>query len=159
MSTLKVEMIDIHEWDAEESLEKRKELKENMRKEIEKSVRANDRKPRFIKGMLKTDVTDSRKHRCAASYVWYSVTQNKPNPSEKAYTDFTGWKYRAPSWAHLLATAKGESGGIESRKMKDLMGDDHKTLHPRIKEACQKDLVDFTQDQIKKTTGIVRPRL
>ena len=38
MSMLKVEMIDIHEWDAEESPEKRKVLKEDMRIEIEKSV-------------------------------------------------------------------------------------------------------------------------
>ena len=153
MSTLKVEMIDIHEWDAEESLEKRKVLKENMRIEIEKSVRANDGNPGFIKGMVKAGATDPRKHRCAAAYVWYSVTQDKPNPGEKAYTDFTGWKDRAPTWSHLLATARGESGGIESRKMKDLIGNDHKTLHPRIKEACQKDLADFEQDQIKRQQG------
>ena len=49
MSTLKVEMIDIHAWDAEESPEKRKDTREKMRVEIEKSVRANDGNPGFIK--------------------------------------------------------------------------------------------------------------
>ena len=69
-------MIDIHEWDAEESPEKRKALKENMRIEVEKSVRANDGNPGFIKGMLKAGATNSRKYRCAAAYIWYSIKQD-----------------------------------------------------------------------------------
>ena len=110
--------------------------------------------------MLKKGTTDSRKHRCAASYVWYSVTQDKSNPGESAYTDFTDWKNRAPIWAHLLAIAKGDNGGIVVKKMEDLIGKDHKTLHPRIKEACQKDLTDFEQGLIKKNMpGIVKPKL
>ena len=68
MSMQRVEIVDIHEWDAEESLEKRKEMKEYMRIEIDKSVRANDGNPGFIKGMLKAGATDPRKHRCAAAY-------------------------------------------------------------------------------------------
>ena len=143
MSTLKVEMIDIHEWDAEESLEKRKDLKEKMGKEIEKSVKANDGNIGMIKGMLKAGVTNSRKHRCAASFVWHSLTQDKPKQNETAYTDFTNWEDRAANWAPILATAKGESRGIESKKMKNLIGDDHKTLHPAIRDACQQDLIEF----------------
>ena len=62
-------MIDIHEWDAEESTDKRKDKREKMIEEIEKSVRANDGNPGFIKGMLKAGATTSRKHRCAEAYI------------------------------------------------------------------------------------------
>ena len=44
--------------------------------------------------------------------------------------------------------------------MKDLIGDDHKTLHPRLMEACQKDLDSFEAEQIRKVyPGVVRPKL
>ena len=87
-----------------------------MRVEIEKSVRANDGNPGFIKGMLKKDTTSSRKHRCEAVYIWYSIKQDVSKPGESPYTDFSGWQDRAPTWAHFLSTAKGESGGIERKK-------------------------------------------
>ena len=103
MSTLKVDMIDIHAWDAEESPEKRKDTTEKMLVEIEKSERANDGNPGFIKGMLKKDTTSSRKHRCAAAYISYSIKQDISKPGESPYTDFTGWQDRAPTWAHFLA--------------------------------------------------------
>ena len=67
MSSLEVEMIDIHEWDTEESIDKRKDEKEKMRKELEKSVRANKGNVGMIKGMLKAGVTNPRKYKCAAS--------------------------------------------------------------------------------------------
>ena len=160
MSTLKVKMIDIHEWDAEESPDKRKDTREKMRVEIEKSVRANDGNPGFIKGMLKKDTTSSRKHRCEAVYIWYSIKQDVSKPGESPYTDFSDWQDRAPTWAHFLSTAKGESGGIERKKMKDLIGDDHKTLHSALVEACQKDLDSFEAEQIRKVyPGVVRPKL
>ena len=73
MSNLEVEMIDIHGWDTEESLEKRKDEKEKMRKELEKSIRAIKGNIGMIKGMLKKGVRGPKKHKCAASYVWYSI--------------------------------------------------------------------------------------
>ena len=38
MANLEVKMIDIHEWDAEESLDKREEEKNKMKKLLEISV-------------------------------------------------------------------------------------------------------------------------
>ena len=110
-------MIDIHEWDAEESADIRKDKTEKMkRRKVKKSVRANDGNPGFVKGMLKAGAITSRKHRCAADYIWYSIKQDQANPGESPYTDLTGWLDRAPTWAHFLATAKGESGAIERKK-------------------------------------------
>ena len=78
-----------------------------MIEKVEKSVRANDGNPGFVKGMLRAGATTSRKHRCAAAYIWYSIKQDQSNPGESPYTDLTGWLDRAPTWAHYLATAKG----------------------------------------------------
>jgi hypothetical protein len=41
MSTLEVEMVDIHEWEAEESPDKREEEKNKMKKLLDRSVIAN----------------------------------------------------------------------------------------------------------------------
>ena len=87
MSNLEVKMIDIHEWDAEESLDKRREEKEKIKKELEKSVKANQGNVGMIKRMLKTGVTSPQKYKCAASFVWYSVKQDDPQQGEVAYTD------------------------------------------------------------------------
>ena len=84
-------MIDIHEWDTEESMDKRRDEKEKMRKELEKSVRANKGNVGMIKGMLKTGVTTPKKHKCSASFVWYSIKQDNPQQGEVAYTDLTEW--------------------------------------------------------------------
>ena len=84
-----------------------------MIEKVEKSVRANAGNPGFVKGMLKAGATNTRKHRCAAAYIWYSIKQDQTNPGESPYTDLTGWLDRAPTWAHYLATAKGESGAVE----------------------------------------------
>ena len=79
---------------------------------------------------------------------------------DSPYTDLTGWLDRAPTWAHFLATAKGESGAIERKKVMELIGEDQKTLHPRLVEACQKDLDSFEAEQLKKAyPGIKRPKL
>ena len=44
--------------------------------------------------------------------------------------------------------------------MKELIGEDQKTLHPRLVEACQKDLDSFEAEQLRKIyPGIVRPKL
>ena len=159
MSSLEVKMIDIHEWDTEESMDKRRDEKEKMRKELEKSVRANGGNVGMIKGMLKAGVTDPRKHKCAASFVWHSIKQDDPKSGETAYTSQAGWKDRATNWAPLLETAKGISRGIESGKMKDLIGDDQKTISQELRNMCQQDLIAFEQSLIAKTTGVVRPRL
>ena len=121
-------MIDIHEWDTEESIDKRKDEKEKMRKELEKSVRANKGNVGMIKGMLKTGVTTLKKYKCSASFVWYSIKQDDPQHNETAYTDLTEWEDRAANWASLLETAKGESKGIENEKMKRSIGDYQKTI-------------------------------
>ena len=90
MSNLEVKMIDIHEWDAEESMDTRRDEKEKMRKELEKSVIANNGNVGMIKRMLKTGVTTPKKYKCSASFIWYSVEQDDPQKGEVAYTDQTG---------------------------------------------------------------------
>ena len=152
-------MIDVHEWDAEESTDNRKEKRDEMIEKVERSVRANNGNQVYVKGMLKAGATDTRKHRCAAAYIWYSIKQD-PKTGESPYTDLAKWLDRAPTWAHYLATAIGESGAIERKKMMDLIGDDQKTLHPCIVEACQIDLNGFEAEELRKSaSGTIRPKL
>ena len=70
MSAQRAEMIDVHEWDAEESKDNRTKKREEMIQMIEKSVRANNGNKAYVKGMLKAGATEAKKHRCAAAYIW-----------------------------------------------------------------------------------------
>ena len=104
---------------------------------VERSVRANAGNPGFVKGMLKAGATNTKKHRCAAAYIWYSIEQDQANPGESAYTDFSEWLDRCPTWNHYLTTAIGDSGAVERKKMMELIGDFQKPLHSTLVEACQ----------------------
>ena len=138
----------------------RQEKRDQIIVKVERSVRANAGNPGFVKGMLKAGATNTKKHRCAAAYLWYSIKQDQANPGESPYTDFSEWLDRCPTWTHYLATAKGESGAVERKKMMELIGDDQKTLHPRLVGACQTDLDSFEAEQLKKAyPGIKRPKL
>ena len=115
MSTQKAEMIDVHEWDAEESKNNRELKRDEMIKKLETSVEANDGNKVYVRGMLKKGATDTKKHRCAGAYIWYSCCQN-PQTGETPYTDESEWKDRSPTWTHYMATAIGESGQLKERK-------------------------------------------
>ena len=159
MSTQKAEMIDVHEWDAEESKNNRELKREEMIKKIETSVEANDGNKVYVRGMLKKGATDTKKHRCAGAYIWYSCCQN-PQTGETPYTDESEWKDRSPTWTHYMATAIGESGAVERKKMMNLIGNDQKTLHSQIVEACQIELNAFEIKELKKApSGVKRPKL
>ena len=127
-----------------------------MIEKVERSVRANNGNQAYVKGMLKAGATDTKKYRCAAAYIWYSIKQD-PKTGESPYTDLAKWLDRAPTWAHNLATAKGESGAIERKKIMELIGDVQKTLHPRLVEACQTDLDSFEAEQLKYIQGSKHP--
>ena len=117
MTLFDVEMVDIHEWDTEESLEKREKLKETMTVLLEKSVTTNKGSLGMVKRVLRKDATLPKKYKCCASFVWYSVGQAPAKVGEIAYGDETGWKDRSADWSQLLATAKGQSRTIEEAKM------------------------------------------
>ena len=119
MSNLEVKMIDIHEWDAEESMDKRRDEKEKIRKELEKSVKAIKGNVGMIKRMLKTGVTTPKKYKCSASFVWYSVKQDNPQQGEVAYINQTGWENRGANWAPLLETAKEKVKRLKMEKLVD----------------------------------------
>ena len=53
MSTLEVEMVDIHEWDAEESPDRREEEKKEIKKMLDRAVIANEGNPGMVKRILK----------------------------------------------------------------------------------------------------------
>ena len=114
-----------------------------MIEKVEKSVRANAGNPGFVKGMLKAGATNTRKHRCAAAYLWDSIKHDQTNPGENPYTDFSEWLDRCPTWNHYLTTTIGDSGAVERKKMMELIGDFQKTLHPKLVEACQIDLDSY----------------
>ena len=70
--------VEIHEWGAEESLDRREEEKNKMRKLLEKSVTANEGNFGMLKRVLKKGATSPQKYKCCASFVWYSVEQAAP---------------------------------------------------------------------------------
>ena len=121
MSTLEVEMVDIHEWDAEESPDKREEEKKKMKKLLDKSVTANEGNLGMVKRILKQGVTNPQKYKCYASFVWYSIEQADPKPGETAYTEKDEWEDRAANWSSLLEISKGESRGIQEEKMDTIL--------------------------------------
>ena len=56
------EMIDVHECDAAESADKRKEKRDQMIIKVERSVRANAGNPGFVKGMLRAGANTNTKN-------------------------------------------------------------------------------------------------
>ena len=68
MSTLEVEMVDIHEWKAEESPDNREEEKNKIKELLNISVIANKGNPGMVKRLLKSGVTDPQKYKCHMVY-------------------------------------------------------------------------------------------
>ena len=99
MTAQRAEMIDVHEWDAEESQVNRDGKRKEMIEMILKSVKANNGNKAYVKGMLRAGATDTKKYRCAAAYIWYSIKQD-PKTGESPYTDLAKLLDRAPAWAH-----------------------------------------------------------
>ena len=136
MSTLEVEMVDIHEWEAEESPVKRDEERNKIKKLLDRSVIANKGNPGMVKRLLKSGVTDPQKYKCHASFIWYTIDQEPAQPGETAYTDKSGWSDRAADWSPLLLTAVGESGSIEASKMDGILGKNRKTICIDVEDIC-----------------------
>ena len=113
----------------------------------------------MIKRILKKGVTNPQKYKCSASFVWYSAEQADPRQGEVAYSDETGWEDRAANWSSLLATAKGDSKGIEEEKMDKILGRNRKTVCQDLEDKCKQDLTLFEIDLIKRTIATKRPRL
>ena len=116
MSTQEVKMVDIHEWDDEESPDRREEEKKEIKKLLDREVIANEGNPGMVKRILKHGVTDPQKYKCHASFIWYSVEQMPTQPGQTAYKEKDNWIDRAANWTALLKTAKGESRSIEGEK-------------------------------------------
>ena len=145
-------MIDFHEWEAEESNDDRKTKRDLMVTKVERSAEQNEGNKVYVRGTLKAGATDTKKHKCAGAFVWYSVHQN-PQTNDKMYEheERSEWEDRAPNWQKIMTTAIGDSGAVERKKMKKLIGDDLKTLHPSIVQACEEDLEAFEKEEVAKS--------
>ena len=143
MSAEKAEMIDVHEWEAEESKEDRKTKRDLMITKVERSAEKNGGNKVYVRGMLKAGATETRKHRCAGAHVWYSIWQDPLEDGANLWEDQSEWHDRSPNWQKLMTTALGDSGTVERKKMKKLIGEDSRTLHPDLVKACEEDLKAF----------------
>ena len=76
--TDQIQMVDIHEWDTEESAADRKTKKDAMKALLGTSVRANGGNEGMIGRVLRRGARDPQKYKCNGSYVWYSVDQDPP---------------------------------------------------------------------------------
>jgi len=145
-------MIDVHEWEAEESKEDRKTKRDLIVTKVERSAEKNEGNKVYVRGTLKAGATDTKKHKCAGAFVWYSVRQN-PQTHDNMYEheERSEWEDRAPNWQKIMTTAIGDSGAVERKEMKKLIGDDLRTLHPSIVQACEKDLEAFEKEEVAKS--------
>ena len=159
MSAEKAEMIDVHEWEAEESKEDRKTKRDLMITKVERSAEKNGGNKVYVRGMLKTGATETRKRRCNGAYVWYSIRQDPLEDNANFFSDESEFNDRSPNWQKLMATAIGDSGTIERKKMKKLIGEDSRTLHPDLVKACEEDLRAFEKKEVEKVKKDKRPRL
>merc|ERR1719319_1724069 len=98
--------------------------------------------------MLKTGATNTRKHRCAGVYVWYSIRQDPQSDGANLWEDRSEWEDRSPNWQRLMTTAIGDSGTVERKKMRKLIGEDSRTLHPNLVKACEEDLRAFEEKEL-----------
>ena len=153
MSTQEVEMVDIHEWDAEESPDKREEEKSKIKKLLDRSVVANEGNPGMVKRLLKSGVTDPQKYKCHASFISYSIDQVPSKPGETSYKDKSEWNDRAANWSPLLLTGREESGSIEENKMDRLLGKDRKTICLDVEDICTNDMMPFERELRRKDAG------
>ena len=159
MSTLEVEMVDIHEWEAEESPDNREEERKKIKDLLIKSIIANKGNPGMVNRLLKSGVTDPQKHKCHAAFIWYTIEQEPAQPGETAYTDKSEWVDRAANWAPLLLRAIGESGGIEARLMDKILGQTRKRICIDVDEHCAVDLMPFVQELRREDETLARPNV
>ena len=115
MSAEKAEMIDVHEWEAEESKEDRKTIRDLMITKLERSAENNGGNKVYVRGMLKKGATETRKRRCNGAYVWYSIWQDPLEDNTNFFSDESEFNDRSPNWQKLMATAIGDSGTIERK--------------------------------------------
>ena len=113
----------------------------------------------MLKRVLKKDATLPKQYKCCASFVWYSVGQAPAKAGEVAYGDKTGWEDRSANWSPLLATAKGQSKGIEEAKMDLILGRNRKTICKGLDDICRQDIIPMEIELIKNSPGIKRPSL
>ena len=66
---VEAEVVDIYEWDHEESTQKREEMKEEMTELIKISVIANKGSVGMVKRVLRKDATKPKLHICHASFL------------------------------------------------------------------------------------------
>ena len=92
-------MVDIHEWDHEESTVEREKLKMAMTEMIKTSVTANKGSIVMVKRVLRKDATIPKFHKCYASFIWYSVGQMPAKVGETNYDTETGWHDRSANWS------------------------------------------------------------
>ena len=159
--TNQIQLVDIHEWISEESEADRKIQKAAMKALLITSVKANGGNEGMVGRVLRRGATDPLVHRCNGCYVWYTVDQDPPKPGETAYPDDfkVGWQNRSANWAHLMATAKGSTRGIEVEKMHRILGRDRKSVCKDLEEICQRDLNPFQVALITRSIGLKRPNL
>ena len=151
MSTLEVEMVDIHEWEAEESPDNREEERKKIKDLLTRSIIANKGNPGMVNRILKTGVTDPQKHKCHAAFIWYTIEQQNTLPEETAYTDQSGWIDKAADLRPLHLEAIGEEGRIEKGRINRILKQTRKSgiIHFATKEVdniCKEDMKPFARE-------------
>ena len=69
-------MVDVYEWDHEETTTQRDIEKKKMFGMIEASVIANKGNVGMIKKMLRKNAKDPRNYKCHSSFFWFSMGQD-----------------------------------------------------------------------------------
>ena len=140
-STLDVEIIDIHAWEAEET---------NRNKLLIRSVIANKGSPGMVNRAMRIGSSNPRQLKCHAAFIWYNLGQETAEQGETAYEDESEWMDRAIDLRQLYSRAIAENGGIGKNQMERILrtvrkqNDDHFTTKV-VEDLCKeesKPLVD-----------------
>ena len=157
-STLDIEIIDIHGWEAEEGDREDERIKELLTK----SVIASEGNPGMVNRALKTGVTNPQKHKCHAAFIWYTIEQQSTLPGETAYEDQSEWVDRAVNLGPLHLEAAAEDGRIDKNRMNRILkltrelGKTHFATK-EVDNLCRKDLKPFTDGLKEKDKNLKRP--
>ena len=92
-STLDIEMIDIHAWEAEET--NKEDEKRKIKELLTRSVIANKGSPGMVNRAVRAGSANPQQHKCHAAFIWYTIKQQITKPGETAYEDESEWVDRA----------------------------------------------------------------
>ena len=118
-SSLDIEIMDIHAWEAEEINREGERIK--VKELLTKSVIANGGSPGMVNRAVRIGVTDPKKYKCHAALIWYTIKQQLIQEGKTAYEDESEWVDRAVDLRSLHSRAVTQNGRIDKNNIERIL--------------------------------------